>query len=62
LVSRRNFDDRGIGTLLDGYGIDELKHLAESGMNEGAKNVLRIRMAILLSNFNLLRGESMRIS
>jgi hypothetical protein len=60
LLSRKNFDDRGIGTLLDGYGMEELKHLAEFGMDEGGNNVLRNRMAILLSNFNLLRGESIR--
>jgi hypothetical protein len=55
---RKNFEDRGIGTLQDGYSsISELKQISNSFFINGE---YRDQLMFLLSHFCLMRGESVR--
>jgi hypothetical protein len=54
--------DRGIGTFRDGYiTVEELKKIANYYMQQTKLNDMRDRMSFLLSHYNLLRSESLRI-
>ncbi|KAG2201219.1 hypothetical protein INT47_013030 [Mucor saturninus] len=62
-VSRDNFEDRGEGTLADGYtSLDQVSKIVQFYLN-GQRNHgenLRDALAFLFSHYFLLRGESIR--
>ncbi|KAL3694617.1 hypothetical protein R1sor_008268 [Riccia sorocarpa] len=60
---KKNFDDRGVGTLLDGYTtITELKTIADFFWYKHRDCGVHLRnlVAFLLSHYTLMRGESVR--
>ncbi|KAL3702058.1 hypothetical protein R1sor_020080 [Riccia sorocarpa] len=60
---KRNFDDRGIGTLLDGYTtVSELNGIVDYFWQKGRDHEVHLRnlVAFLLSHYALMRGESIR--
>jgi hypothetical protein len=63
-TKRLNHDDRGIGTLIDGYtSVKDLKRMCSWYFDSTGREMgtsLRYRLAFLLCHFNLLRGESAR--
>ena len=65
--SKKHHEDRGKGTVADGYGLQELQRLTDSfwRLSESGKSVtvgsfLRTGLDFLLGHFLLLRGESRR--
>jgi len=62
-VSRENFEDRGEGTLADGYSsLDQVAKVVQFYLN-GQRNYgenLRDALAFLFAHYFLLRGESIR--
>jgi hypothetical protein len=58
---REAFEDRGIGTLLDGGNtLNDVVKISEYFLNRGKSVDLRNRLAQLLCSFMALRGESVR--
>ena len=55
---KSNYQDRGIGSLLDGYhSADQFQQICDAFLTV---NDLRGRAAFLVSHFGLLRGENVR--
>ena len=63
-TKRLNHDDRGIGTLIDGYtSVKDLKRMCSWYFDSTGREMgtsLRNRLAFLLCHFSLLPGESAR--
>ena len=61
-LARRNYDDRGAGTILDGYTIDQLEifssYFLSKATNPGVH--IRNRMIFLMQHFCIMRGEDIR--
>lgn len=61
LLRTRNFDERGAGTILDGYSSSEqMSCITKYYLNRNNFSNLRNGLAFVLSHFCLLRGESAR--
>ena len=55
-----NYEDRGLGTVLDGYNIEDMKQLSEYWLGKGTGEALRDRVDFLLGHALLARGENKR--
>lgn len=56
-----NFEDRGVGTIMDGYTTtDEIANIISFYFGENSVQDLRSALSFLLSHFCLLRGEAAR--
>jgi hypothetical protein len=62
-IRRANYDDRGIGTILDGYStLQQIGEIADHfwRRNHDCSSVLRNLVTFSLSHYAILRGESAR--
>jgi hypothetical protein len=58
---RENFEDRGSGTIQDGYStIRDLEQISDHFLSKNSTASLKYRAMFLLTHFCLLRGESVR--
>ncbi|KAG2209610.1 hypothetical protein INT45_007237 [Circinella minor] len=57
-----NFVDPGIGSIQDGYNVEQLGQIADYyfGRKKKARDALRDRMVFLLNHMMMLRGETLR--
>lgn len=60
-VKKANFEDRGVGTVMDGYTTtDQIADITAFYFGEKSVKDFRNNLSFLLSHFCLLRGESAR--
>lgn len=60
-VKAANFEDRGVGTIMDGYTTtDQIANIVSFYFEQKTVKDLRSSLSFLLSHFCLLRGESAR--
>ncbi|KAE8213455.1 hypothetical protein CF319_g9169 [Tilletia indica] len=57
---KREYVDRGIGTALDGYTLQQLGEISNHFIQRNSEIGFRDRLAFLISHFALLRGENAR--
>ncbi|KAF1316118.1 Short-chain dehydrogenase, partial [Globisporangium splendens] len=55
------FVDRGLGTVLDGYNLEDMKALGNYWLKENSGTALRDRVDFLLGHALIARGESRRL-
>ena len=57
---RNSYEDRGAGTLQDGYTPDELIRVSMYYFTSATESMMRDRLVFLMQHMMLLRGESTR--
>ena len=61
MTKKANFEDRGVGTIMDGYTTtDKIADIIKFYLGENSLRDLRDGLAFWLSHFCLLRGEAAR--
>jgi hypothetical protein len=60
-VQRRNFTDRALGSIADGYSShQEFTRIANEFLNSRKNIALRDRLSFLLCHYGLMRGQDVR--